>query len=284
MLVCRKRASAGEDDSRPYFEDLEGAVRQASREALERFSAAGIEGVDLLLSTYGPALSVISSAWPVYSSEADESGRSRLLRPEEALAAAREEVVRQQRRRLVGAEATLDPLSDFTLIAWDTFKAAEFPFDEARRLALAVGGLDIDELVRAKLVSKKSGTVELLAPAKRIRRGDDDALPGVRPGATSFSCAIDAVHTVMHVADADGLPAAKALIDRAALSRDSAFTSCVQGLVNSIPRTKEKGEWVRPEAGTLDRLCTAFLPDIEIPPDPVVELDFEQEELDRSGA
>lgn len=283
MLVCRKREPKADDGTPPYFEDLEAEVRQASREALERFSSSGIEGVDLLLSTYGPALSVISSAWPVYSSEADESCRSRLLRPEEALDAAREEVVRLQRRRLVGAEATLDPLSDFALIAWDTFRAAQFPFDEARRLALAVGGLDVDELVRAKLVSKKSGTVELLPPAKRIRRGDDDALPGVRPGATSFSSAIDAVHTVMHVADADGLPAAKALMDRAGLARDSAFTACVQGLVNSIPRTKEKGEWVRPEAGTLDRLCTAFLPDIEIPPDPLVELDFEQEELDLSG-
>lgn len=284
MLVCRKRESGGKDDSYPYFEDLEGDVRQASRDALERFSAAGIEGVDLLLSTYGPALSVISSAWPVYSSEADDSGRSRLLRPEEALDAAREEVVRLQRRRLVGAEATLDPFSDFTLIAWDTFRAAEFPFDEARRLALAVGGLDVDELVRAKLISKKSGTVELLPPAKRVRRGGDDALPGVRPGATSFSSAIDGVHTVMHVADADGLPAAKALMDRAGLAHDSAFTACVQGLVNSIPRTKEKGEWVRTEAATLDRLCAAFLPDIEIPPDPVAGLDFEQEELDLLGA
>ncbi len=284
MLVCRKRESAGDDGAHPYFEDLEGEVRRASRQALERFSAAGIEGVDLLLSTYGPALSVISSAWPVYSSEADESGRSRLLRPEEALDAAREEVVRLQRRRLVGAETALDPLSDFTLIAWDTFKAAEFPFDEARRLALAVGGLDVDELVRAKLVSKKSGTVELLPPPKRVRRGDDDALPGVRPGATSFSSAIDAVHTVMHVADADGLPAAKALMDRAGLARDPGFTACVQGLVNSIPRTKEKGEWVRAEAGTLDRLCTAFLPDIKIPPDPMADLEFGQEELDLSGA
>lgn len=259
-------------------------MRQASRDALSRFSAAGIEGVDLLLSTYGPALSVISSAWPVYSSEADESGRSRLLRPEEALDAAREEVVRLQRRRLVGAEATLDPLSDFALIAWDTFKAAEFPFDEARRLALAVGGLDVDQLVRAKLVAKRSGTVELLPPAKRVRRGGDDSLPGVHASATSFSSAIDAVHTVMHVADADGLPAAKALMDRAGLERDAAFMACVQGLINSIPRTKEKGEWVRPEAGTLDRLCTAFLPDVEIPPDPMVEFDFEQEELDTSGA
>jgi len=280
LLVCRKREARDKAESHPYFEDLEGEVRAAVRGALERSSGAGIDGVDLLLSTYGPALSVISSAWPVYSSEADESGRSRLLRPEEALAAAREEVVRLRRRRLVGAEAQLDPLSDFVLIAWDAFRAAEFPFDDARRLALAVGGLEVDELARAKLLARKSGTAQLLPPARRVRRSGDEEMPGVRPWATEFGCAIDAVHTVMHVADVDGMAAAKALVDRAGFVRDAAFLACVQGLVNSIPRNKEKGEWVRPEAETLDRLCAAFFPDIEIPPDAVADLDVEQTALE----
>jgi putative DNA methylase len=268
MLVCRKRSAR--TDGTSFFEDLEAEVRAAARSAVTRFSAAGLGGVDLLLATYGPALSVISSSWPVYSSEADElSGRARLLRPEEALDAARAEVVRSRRRRLVGRATQLDPLSDFTLIAWDTFKAAEFPFDEARRLALAVGGLDIDDLAQAKLVGKKAGTVVLLPPAKRVRRGNDE-LPGVRAAATVFVYAIDAVHTVMYIADVDGLPAAKALIDRAGLAQDGRFLACVQGLVNAIPRTRVKGAWVRPEAETLDRLCAAYFPDIEIPPDPTV--------------
>jgi putative DNA methylase len=281
MLVCRKRAAPADGAAHPYFEDLEADVRIAARKALERFQAAGITGVDLLLATYGPALSVISSAWPVYSSEADpDTGRSRLLRPEEALHAAREEVVRMQRQRLVGAPITLDPLSDFTLIAWDTFRAAEFPYDEARRLALAIGGLDVDELVHAKLIAKKAGTVQLLTPEKRVRRGEDSTLPGVRPGATKFGCAIDALHTVMYVADQDGLPAAKSLIDRAGLQNDAAFRACLQGLVNAIPRTKQKGDWVRPEAGTLDRICSLYFPDIEIPPEPNVPTTGEQVELD----
>ena len=74
MLVCRKRGEPSTSRI-PYFEDLEGEVRQAAKDAVERFSAAGISGVDLLLSTYGPALSVISAHWPVYSSEADEIGQ-----------------------------------------------------------------------------------------------------------------------------------------------------------------------------------------------------------------
>jgi hypothetical protein len=212
---------------------------------------------------------VISSRWPVYSSDADPiTGKSRLLRPEEALDAARAEVVRLQRRRLVGTEAQLDPLTDFVLIAWETFKAAEFPFDEARRLALATGGLDVDELARARIVEKKSGSVILLPPDKRVRRGDDDRLPGVRPDATTFASVIDGVHTVMYVAAVDGLPAARALIDRAGLANDARFLACLQGLVNAIPRTRTKAGWVRKEAEILDRLCAAYFPAIQIPPDP----------------
>jgi adenine-specific DNA methylase len=185
FLVCRKRdVTVGQP---PFFEDLEGDVRSAVRDAVDRFSSAGLSGVDLMLSTYGPALSVISSHWPVYSSDADPlTGRSRLLRPEEALDAARSEVVRMQRRRLVGTDVQFDAYTDFELIAWETFKAAEFPFDEARRLALATGGLDVDDLARARLVEKKAGTVVLLPPERRLRRGSDDDLPGVRPEEVSF--------------------------------------------------------------------------------------------------
>lgn len=266
MLVCRKRVAR--KTGNPYFEDIEGDVRAAAREAMLRFSEAGIAGVDLLLSTYGPALSVISSHWPVFSSEADPlTGRSRLLRPEEALEAARVEVVRIQRQRLLGRATQLDPITDFVLIAWDTFRAAEFPFDEARRLALATGGLDVDELARAKVLDKKSGTVALLPPGKRVRRRSESeaGLPGVRPDATAFPVAVDAVHTVMYVAEVDGMAAAKALIERAGLAKDVRFLATLQGLVRAIPRTKTKGDWVRPEARVLDAVCTAWFPEIEMP-------------------
>jgi putative DNA methylase len=282
MLVCRKREERPEGEGDPFFEDLEGEVRSAARAALERFKEDGIEGVDLLLSTYGPALSVISSNWPVKSSEADEeTGRSKLLRPEQALEAAREEVVAMQRKGLIGTEASLDPLSDFSLLAWSTFKAAEFPFDEARRLALAVGGLDVDELVKAKIVTKKSGTVVLQEPAKRIKKGIDPAQPGVSAEAESFDFSIDAVHSLIYVTDQDGVEAGKALVKRASLADDEAFIACLQGLTNSIPRTKNKGEWVRQEARVLDLIATTIFPDqIEVPEDPVEVYEAEQMQME----
>ncbi len=271
MLVCRKRPTT--DANHPFFEDIEGAVRSAARTALRVFSEMGLSGVDLLLSTYGPSLSVISSQWPVYSSEPDSvTGKSRLLRPEEALDAAREEVVRLQRQRLVGRQAQLDPLTDFVLIAWDTFRAVEFPFDEARRLALAVGGLDVDELVRARILEKKSGTVVLLPPAKRVRRNAEAeaTLPGLHVDATGFPVVLDAVHTMMYLADVDGLVAAKVFIDRHGLTVDDRFLAALQGLVNAIPRTKLKGEWIREEARSLDSLCAAYFPDIILPLEPML--------------
>ena len=116
-----------------------------------------------------------------------------------------------------------------------------------------------------KVLKKKSGTVVLTEPKERLRRKGDDK-PGVRTDADGFSGPIiDAVHTVLYVADVDGLPAAKTLIDKTGLAGDTRFMACLQGLVNAIPRTKNSGQWVRPEAGVLDALATAYFPDIEIP-------------------
>ena len=78
---------------------------------------------------------------------------------------------------------------------------------------------------------------------------------------------IDAVHTIMYVAEIDGLPVAKTMMDRLDLTRDPSFLACVQGLVNAVPRTKVKGNWVLPEAEILDRLVGAYLPEITVPAD-----------------
>lgn len=264
MLVCRKRTDRV-DGGKVYLDDIENAIRQAARDAATRFQHDGIDGVDLLLSTYGPTLAVISQSWPVYSSTPDADGRDRLLRPEDALALAREEIVDLRRSRLVGKAAKVDGLTDFVLLAWDTFGAREFPFDTARLLALAVGGLDIDDLERAKILSKSSGKVVLLTPKERLRRGADSGLPGVAPDGSSFEYIVDAVDTALYIAEVDGQQAAKRFLDRHGYTGDSAFISALQGLANAIPRTKVKGAWVVPEAGLIDTLSTLYFEDVSLP-------------------
>lgn len=273
MLVCRQRPERLTGQS-VFFEDLVPEIKAAARDAVARFEADGIGGVDLLLSTYGPVLSVISSAWPVYSSEADQEGNARLLRPEEALDVARGELVQARRRALVGREVTFDPITDFWLLAWEMFRAEEFPFDEARRLALAVGGQDPDRLAAAGVLTKKAGTVVLLAPSARRRR----VLRPVQDGALEGLPLVDVLHAVLVTAELDGLGAAKALMDRLGLSTDSRFVALVQGAVNAVPRTKKRGVFVRPEAGLLDGLVTAYLPSVTVPVDDPVGTLFDPDE------
>jgi hypothetical protein len=214
----------------------------------------------------------------VYASEADEDGTARLLRPEEALDIARAEVTRLQKARLVGKEVNFDPVTDFVVIAWDTFKARAFPFDDVRRLALAVGGLDMKDLEKDKVISAKAGTVTFLEPGERLRRDGDEGSSGVNRDRRSFPVLVDAVHTALYIIEQDGTAVAKRWLDERNLTGDQRFNDCLQALVGAIPRSKARGEWNVAEARLLDRLVDAYFPQIELPADPMEEA--EQEVLD----
>ncbi len=274
FLACRKRPPR-QTGGRVYLSGIEAEVRAASAEALRRSAEQGLTGVDLLLSTYGPALSVLSQAWPVHSTETTADGTSRLLYPEEALDVARDEVVRLMTNRLVGREVSFDPYTDFVLIAWSVFRARTFPFDDARRLALATGGLDIDDLKAAKLLTAKSGNVTLAEPTGRLARGDG---PGVQRDRRHFERLIDAAHTMCYIVHHDGTAAARHWADERGLAADDTFIACLQGLVNAIPRTRKDGKFNVAEAALLDRIAATCYPDlIEAPEDPV---QYEDQRLD----
>lgn len=280
FLSCRKRADSEAGDEMVYLDDIAADIRSAAGEALERGHTQGLTGVDLLLSTYGPALSVLSSQWPVYAAEADETGRSRLLRPEEALAVARAEVLRRERMRLVGHDIEFDPLTDFTLLAWSTFGAREFPYDEARKLALSISDLDLDDAARAKLLTVKSGVARLIEPRLRLRRETDAHLPGIDRSRTVVDVWVDAIHTTAYITAQDGPGAAKRWLDERDLTENPVFESCLQAFVRALPNTKHQGEWNVPEAEHLHSLVKAYFEDIELPPEPV---EFEVEDMRLPG-
>ncbi len=263
LLVCRKRAG---DDGAVWWDDLRGELARRVRQRAQELAALGIGGVDLFLAAYGAALSVVSARWPVLLSEADpQTGQPRQLRPETALDLARREVLALRRERLLhGQHAQFDPETDWYVLAWDTFKAVEFPADEARKLALAVGlDLDADVIGRARLVQRKGGTVQLLTPAERRRRG------AVDPAASSFARLIDAVHTAMLIYEEDGSPACGAFLRRTGLLEHPDFRQCLEALLAAVPRTRGRdGRFLRPEAETLERLRQAFFPDLPPPAEP----------------
>lgn len=280
FLSCRKHADDQVGDGLVYLDDIAADIRNAAGQALARGHTQGLIGVDLLLSTYGPALSVLSSQWPVYAAEADDTGRSRLLRPEEALAVARAEVLRRERMRLVGHDIEFDPLTDFTLLAWSMFGAREFPYDEARKLALSISDLDLDDVMNAKLISATKGTVGLTEPRLRLRRETDAHLPGIDRSRTVVDVWVDAIHTAAYITAQDGPGAAKRWLDERDLTENPVFESCLQAFVRALPNTKHQGEWNVPEAEHLHSLVKAYFEDIELPPEPV---EFETEDMRLPG-
>jgi adenine-specific DNA methylase len=259
MLVCRKRRSGAESET--FFEDIEAELRQAARTAVEKFEAeVGVGGVDLQLATYGPTLSVISRNWPVLSSEPDETGRSRRLRPEEALNVARQEVARLRMQRLVGKDASFDAATDFWLMCWETFKAREFPFDEARRLALGVG-YDVEEAIKSGLIGKKASNVELVTPVARgraLRKAMDDTgrLPRL----------VDALHLMLVTYRDDKLAAARTWLADSGYGEEQQFLDLVQASVNAVPRVRGKRGLTVEEAVLLeDAVVGLFGDEISIP-------------------
>ncbi|MEB3190278.1 MAG: hypothetical protein VKL42_08030 [Snowella sp.] len=163
ILVCRKRdpnaAQAWWDDLRPEVSNL---VEQRAPE----FEANDITGIDLYLSAFGPALNVFSRSYPIL----DNSGAE--VRPEVAFAEARKAIANYRFQKLVQTDtAGFDPLTQWYLLAWDAFKAREFPFDEARQLALAIGGFNINDLTKTHwLIDAKSGSCTLMTPQQRAKK------------------------------------------------------------------------------------------------------------------
>jgi putative DNA methylase len=252
-----------------WWDDLQATVRETARAKAAEFAAQGISGVDLYISTFGPTLSIISEHWPVLTSEVDpKTGQPKPLRPETALDLAREEVVRLRKQGLLlGRDVQFDPVTDWYIMAWDAFGAEQFPYDEARKLALALG-LDADkDLMQAqRLIAKKGEYVIVQTPSQRRRKGvvDDDV--------TTFPHLIDAVHTAMMVYAEDGSGACDVFLRKTGLKTDGAFKACLQALLNAIPRSRIKGKFVRPEAEVLENLRLAFFDDLTPPSEEEIEV------------
>jgi len=293
LLVCRKRGpspgAGGGVGEGVWWDDIQGRVRQVARDKAAQFAEQGISGVDLYISTFGPALSVISERWPVLTSQVDErSGQPKPLRPETALDLAREEVIALRKRGLLrgtglpspvsgegpGVGVQFDPITDWYLMAWDAFRAEQFPADEARKLALAMG-LDVEQdlVRRERVIRKKGGFVVLQQPKERRRKGQAD------PEAVVFDTLLDAAHAAMLIYQEDGAPACEAFLKRAGLLTDGTFRACLQAMLNAIPRTQVKGKFVRPEAEVLERMRLAFFEDLSVPVEEEPELGPQQLEM-----
>ena len=196
LLVCRKRdpnaGSAWWDEVRIELSNTVTARAPELEEALQsgkdQQAHEGV-GIDLYLSAFGPALNVFSRAWPVLDSSGEE------MRPEVAFAEARKAIANYRFRKLLETDtAGFDPLTQWYILAWDAFRAREFPFDEARQLALAVGGFNVSDLAKThKLIDSASGTCKLLTPQQRLKK----RAFSTNPDDFSAAALVDGLHAII---------------------------------------------------------------------------------------
>jgi hypothetical protein len=243
FLVCRPRPERRADEEVAYWEDVEPRVASAVRARIEEFQKAGLRGVDLYLSCFGPALEEFARHWPLRRGQPrpvvrPRRGQESLLMdpadpyavtPEDALDAARREVKRWRMEQLlrVTRQTELDKLTEWFVLAWDAFEAPEFPYDEGLRLARVVG-VDLDGDIVGHIAEKKASNLVLWDSAKRGTKGVLGPADGSRG-------VIDALHHVAWRIRQANLQAGRELVEREQLSSDPAFVAGLTAMLEVLP-------------------------------------------------
>ncbi len=248
LTVHETPAVYGADAPAVYWEDVEPIVAGAVRARVEEFQEAGITGVDLYLASFGPALEEFSRHWPLRRGTPREKPLERRRRrqqvlfeeawdpyavtPEDALDAARREVKRWRLTQLthVKADDDLDPTTAFFVLAWDAFRAPAFAYDEALRLARAVG-VDLDADIVGRIAGKQGSDIHLWDSA---RRAATSAL-GPADGSRGM---IDALHHAAYVARGQSLATATEMLARADVDRDPRFFAALEAVLETLPPSR----------------------------------------------
>lgn len=264
FLVARKRESGA---GRGFYDAaMRKEIELAARNAAERLENDGLNAVDQLVGSFGPAMEVFSR----YDSVVTDTGQP--VDVADALEIASDAVMGWRVEKLADAGLEgVEPEGRFALLFWDVLKAEEVRFNEVKLLGHAVG-MDVERLVAAGLVTKTGDKVKVL-PAKERRRDEpltqeqvqtlfgpeivegrrrrkSDVLK-VHPNDPSFRTALDACHAVaLAYAEAGGgaagIGVAKSLARRLSWTPDGPVARLMEALVKAAPVavqfTKKKGD------------------------------------------
>jgi putative DNA methylase len=242
FLVCRPRAPRPLDQVE-YWEDVAPKVARAVRNSVAEYQKAGIAGVDLYLSCFGPALQEFAEHWPLRRGQPrpqnphkrrqrslfEEEEDPYAVTPEDALEAARAEVKEWRLQQILhtSRRTDLELLTEWFVLAWDAFRAPEFPYDEALRLA-GVVGLDLDHDIIGRLAEKKGSNVVLWDSARRAAKG---AL-GPPDGSRGM---IDALHHAAYRVRSQGVGAGRELLEQSGADKLPGFSAALTAILEVLP-------------------------------------------------
>jgi adenine-specific DNA methylase len=147
-----------------YFDQgMQARIRRVAEKTAERLEREGLNAVDQLVGSFGPAMSVFSAFDRVCTDTGEPIGVGA------AIDIAADAVANWRIRKLAaGGMQGVEPEAQFALLCWDTLGAAEFRFNEAKLLGHAVG-MDVSALEIAGLITVEQDKVKILSAAERRR-------------------------------------------------------------------------------------------------------------------
>ena len=142
---------------------MQTRIRVVAEAAADRLSSEGLNPVDQLVGSFGPAMEVFSA----YDAVRTDTGEP--VSVGAAIDIAADAVAGWRIRKIAaGGLQGVEPEAQFALLCWDTLGAAEFRFNEAKLLGHAVG-MDVSSLELAGLIAVKADKVNILSAADRRR-------------------------------------------------------------------------------------------------------------------
>jgi putative DNA methylase len=139
ILVARVREP---DAGTGYFDRaLQARIQRVAEETAARLEKEGLNAIDQLVGSFGPAMGVFSA----FDAMRTDTGQAVTVGAAIDIAA---DAVANWRIRKLAADGLqgVEPEAQFALLCWDTLRAAEFRFNEAKLLGHAVG-MDVFALV-----------------------------------------------------------------------------------------------------------------------------------------
>ena len=157
-MVCRKRTTC----ETAYFNEIKPLLEERIQAKLEQFWNEGISGSDFFVAAIGPALEVFGRYEKVETYSGEEVSAKDLL---ELIRSIVSEYALSRIMKNVQLGG-IDPETRFYLLWRWAYNSARVPFDEARKLANAVG-VELTEQWNKGFIKKDKEYIQVLGPKDR---------------------------------------------------------------------------------------------------------------------
>jgi len=222
-MVCRKRT----ENKTAYFNEIKPQIEGRIKEKLDQFWNEGIAGADFFISAIGPAMEVFGK----YESVEKLSGEK--VYAEELLEFIRKSVGEYALTKILKSPQLggVDEKTRFYLLWRWTYNSAKVAFDDARKLAQAVG-IEITDEWDSGFIKKDKESIYVLDARERGRNFLEKG---------KFQSMIDVLHACLLYWEQNNKKAISEVLQETGNINNNAFFQVAQAISEVLPEgDKEK--------------------------------------------